>query len=75
MDVNLLIIGTVVPAAPCVFYATAHQIYWRFDTDDMVFTRLTYRTYRDQHTDLHLENVIIVTCYVHTTATYITLNE
>ena len=36
----------------CVFYATRHQIYWRFDTDDMVFagTLIWYYTRRQAHT-------------------------
>ena len=40
IDMNLwrLHLDTLVPATPCcVFYATRHQIRWRFDTVDMVF--------------------------------------
>ena len=49
---DLFSLVTLVLAAPdCVFYATRHQIYWRFDTDYMVFASTliwhnTHRTYR-----------------------------
>ena len=37
MDLNLLSLGTLVLAAPCcMFYATRHQTYWRFDTNNPV---------------------------------------
>ena len=31
VDLNFLSLGTVIPAVPCVLYATEHQIYWRSD--------------------------------------------
>ena len=38
MDLNLLSLGTLVPAAPCCgFYTKVNQICTRFDTDDTVF--------------------------------------
>ena len=37
MDLNLLSLSTLVPVSPCcVFHATKHQIYWRFEMNDMV---------------------------------------
>ena len=44
-------LGTLVLTAPCcVFYATRNQIYWRFDTDDMVFASalIWHQTHRQK---------------------------
>ena len=53
MDLNLASLGALVTAAPwCVFYATRHQTYRSFNTDDMVFasTLIWYQTHRQTHT-------------------------
>ena len=49
---NLQCLGNIVPAASCcVFYATRHQIYWRFDMDDMILTsNLIKITHIDKNT-------------------------
>ena len=52
-DLKLLSFGTLVLAAPCsIFYATWDQIYWSFDTDEMVFasTLIWYHLHRKTHT-------------------------
>ena len=57
MDLNLLSLGSLVPAAPCcAFYTTMHQVDSRYDTDDMVFAKSQVwcnilRAHRDQYTD------------------------
>ena len=58
------------------------QIYWRFDTDDMIFASTlischtqTHRAHRDQYTDTHMWIYINTTCHVYTAATCIALCE
>ena len=52
MELNfraLTSLGTLVPSAPSyIFYAASNQIYWRFDTDDMVLTStfIWHHTYK-----------------------------
>ena len=86
MDLNFLGLGTLVQAVPCyVFYATTHQIYWRCDTDGMVFAgtliwdhtlRQTYTVHtRNWYTGTQIKIYIKTTCYVHTAVTCIKLNE
>ena len=68
MDLNLLSLGTLVPAARCfVFYLLRHQIYWRFGTNDTVFgsSIICYCTHRLAHTG---GTSIIDWTYVHTAA-------
>ena len=51
-DLKLLSLGTLVLAAPCsIFYITRDQIYWSFDTDEMVFatTLIWYHLHRKTH--------------------------
>ena len=84
MDLNLLSVGTLVLAAPWyVFYGTKSPIYYWFDTDDMIFA--TAMTWYHKHwqtntgstgtnTFTHIY-IHTTTCYVPTSATYITLNE
>ena len=45
-------LGTLVSAPPCMFYTTSDQVYWRCDTDDMVFTNILIwcPTHRQTHT-------------------------
>ena len=73
-------LGTLVLTAPCcVFYATRNQIYWRFETDDMVLasTLIWHQTYRQtkiRHTGTnrltHTDKVYIdINRYMHTPAT------
>ena len=60
---NLSRLGILVTAAPCcVFYAneTKHQIYWRFDTDDMVFASAFL-----SHTDKHIDSHTYINIYYH----------
>ena len=53
---HLLSLGTVVPEGPCnVFYASRHQVYSRFDIDDMTFGGIlvwcyTHKQIHTQHT-------------------------
>ena len=57
IDQNLLGLGTLVLAAPCcVFYATWHPIYRRFDTKDMVFTITLIWYHTHTCTDKHMQD-------------------
>ena len=52
VNINLLSLGNLVLAAYfCVFYAIRHQIYWRFDTNDMDFpsTLIWYHIHRQTY--------------------------
>lgn len=42
-------LGILIPALCCVFYATRHHIYWRFERADMVFdsTLTLYHTQKN----------------------------
>ena len=73
-------LGTLVLTAPCcLFYATRNQIYWRFDTDGMIFTSAliwhqTYRQTKIRHTGTnrltHTDKVYIdINRYMYTPAT------
>ena len=74
-------------SAFCVLYATRHQTCLRFETDDMIFasTLIRNHSHTDKHTQgtqgptsrlIHTHKYIINNnCYVHTAATFTTLNE
>ena len=53
MDLYLLSLSTLLPEASCyVFGATKHQMYRRFDTDDMTFASILiwFHTHKQIHT-------------------------
>ena len=54
-DLHLSNFGTLLPEAPCyVFDPTRHQIYCRFDTDDMSFVSTLFDF---THTNTHTEHI------------------
>ena len=69
MNLNLLSLGTVVSAASCcVLYSTRYQIYWRFNTYNMVFTTTVIRnhTHTHIHTYTHTQIYIYIYIYIYT---------
>ena len=63
MDLHLLSLGTLVPAVPCCVFYTRHQVYQRFDRDDMVFasTAIWYHPQRQIGTNrlVHIYKYIL----------------
>ena len=57
IDLDLSRLSTLVTKAPrCLAYATRRQVYWRFDTDEIMFAITMIRSYSHRHTqtEIHL---------------------